>query len=172
MAGALALAAVNIATLTLADLLWGVTVGFALWGGKLATLLGLDITGWAYWARVIGLASLNDSIFIKVNPVLDIGIMLGVLLAAGLTNKFSPNVKIPVASIIVAAVGVVVMGCGARIAFGCGVGAYFGDISSTSLHRWPWFAAAFTGRILRTRIMPVFGLSRDLAIGQSLRTGA
>ena len=30
------------------------------------------------------------------------------------------------------------MGYGARIAFGCNIGAYFGGIASFSLHGWLW----------------------------------
>ena len=161
IAGALALAAVNIATLALAGRPWGVTGGLALWGGKIATLMGLDITGWAYWARPGALASLNGSIFQNVTSVMNIGIMLGALLAACLATKFSPNSKIPIASLLAAAIGGILMGYGARIAFGCNIGAYFGGISSTSLHGWLWFVAAFIGSILGTRFRPVFGLSRS-----------
>jgi hypothetical protein len=51
------------------------------------------------------------------------------------------------------------LGYGARIAFGCNIGAYFSGIGSTSLHGWLWFAAAFAGSILGTRLRPKFGLS-------------
>jgi hypothetical protein len=56
-------------------------------------------------------------------------------------------------------VGGLMLGYGARIAFGCNIGAYFGGISSTSLHGWLWFVAAFTGSSIGTRLRPWFGLN-------------
>ena len=44
LAGALALAAVNIATLMLAGRPWGVTSAFALWGAKAVGFIGIDVT--------------------------------------------------------------------------------------------------------------------------------
>jgi uncharacterized protein len=161
LAGALALAAVNVATLLLAGRPWGVTAAFALWGGKIAMALGLDVTGWAYWSRPGSLASLNNSLFADVTSVMNIGIMLGALMAAGLACKFAPSFKIPARSLLAAALGGILLGYGARIAFGCNIGAYFGGISSTSLHGWLWFVAAFAGSTLGTRIRPFFGLSRE-----------
>ncbi len=53
IAGALALAVVNASTLLLAGRPWGVTSGFALWGAKLVSVFGLDVSGWSYWERAV-----------------------------------------------------------------------------------------------------------------------
>lgn len=159
IAGALALAAVNIATLLLAGRPWGVTSAFALWGGKLAVILGIDVTSWAYWQRPALTNALDQSIFIDITSVMNIGIMLGALLAAGLARKFTPSLKLPLRSIVAAVIGGLLLGYGARIAFGCNIGAYFGGIGSTSLHGWLWFISAFAGSTLGTRLRPYFGLS-------------
>ena len=37
------------------------------------------------------------------------------------------------------------MGYGARLAFGCNIGALFGGIASGSMHGWVWFLFAFIG---------------------------
>jgi len=158
LAGALALAAVNVATLVLAGRPWGVTSAFALWGGKIANAIGIEVTNWAYWQRPGASAPLDESILTDVTSVMNIGIVLGALLAAGLARKFAPSFKLPARSIIAAVVGGILLGYGARIAFGCNIGAYFGGISSTSLHGWLWFVAAFAGSAIGTRIRPVFGL--------------
>jgi hypothetical protein len=89
---------------------------------------------------------------------MNIGIMLGALLAAGLAGKFAPNFRLPLRSIVAAVVGGILLGYGARIAYGCNIGAYFGGISSTSLHGWLWFFAAFTGSSIGTKLRPYFGL--------------
>lgn len=159
IAGALALAAVNIATLILAGRPWGVTSGFALWGAKFVGLFGMDVSSWAYWSSASRAASLENSLLQDITSVMNFGIVLGALLAAGLAGKFAPSFKIPPRSIAAAVIGGLLLGYGARIAFGCNIGAYFSGISSTSLHGWLWFVAAFIGSSLGTRMRPWFGMS-------------
>ncbi len=158
LAGALALALVNIATLVLAGRPWGVTSGFALWGAKLAAPLGIDVTGWAYWQRPNLQAALEANVFNDITSVMNFGIMLGALIAATLAHKFSPSFRIPTRSVLAAVIGGLLLGYGARIAFGCNIGAFFSGISSTSMHGWLWFVAAFAGSVLGTRMRPLFGL--------------
>jgi uncharacterized membrane protein YedE/YeeE len=158
LAGALALAAVNVATLILAGRPWGVTASFALWGAKLLDTVGIDISHWAYWARPGLSTTLSNSVFHDISSVMNFGILLGALAAASLANKFSPSFRIPARSLLAAVLGGLLLGYGARIAYGCNIGAYFGGISSTSLHGWLWFAAAFAGSSLGTRLRPWFGL--------------
>ena len=158
LAGALALALVNIATLLLAGRPWGVTSAFALWGAKLAAPLGIDVSQWAYWQRPNLQAALEASVFSDITSVMNFGIMLGALGAACLARKFSPSLRIPPRSVLAAIIGGLLLGYGARIAFGCNIGAYFSGISSTSLHGWLWFAAAFAGSIIGARMRPLFGL--------------
>ncbi len=159
VAGALALAAVNIATLLLAGRPWGVTSAFALWGAKFLGLVGIDVSHWAYWSRPGAAASLEASVFTDVTSVMNFGIILGALLSAALAGKFAPSFRIPGKSLLAAVVGGILLGYGARIAYGCNIGAYFGGISSTSLHGWLWFVAAFAGSTLGTRLRPWFGLA-------------
>jgi uncharacterized protein len=159
VAGGLALAGVNVATLLLSGRPWGVTSAFALWGAKFLMLLGFDVSGWDYWARSGSLASLNASVFADVTSVMNFGIILGALLAAGLAGNFAPSLKIPLRSLVAALIGGLLLGYGARIAYGCNIGAYFGGISSTSLHGWLWFMAAFIGSSVGVRLRGWFGLT-------------
>ena len=159
IAGGLALAGVNIATLLISGRPWGVTSAFALWGAKFLTFIGLDVTAWDYWARSGSLASLNASVFADITSVMNFGIILGALLAAGLAGNFAPSLRIPLRSIMAAVIGGLLLGYGARIAYGCNIGAYFGGISSTSLHGWLWFVAAFVGSSVGVRLRAWFGLS-------------
>jgi uncharacterized protein len=91
--------------------------------------------------------------------VMDFGIILGALLAAGVAGKFKPGWKVPARSLIAAVLGGLLLGYGARLAYGCNIGAYFSGIASSSLHGWLWLVAAFLGSILGTRLRPWFGLS-------------
>ena len=159
LAGAAALALVNIATLLLAGRPWGVTAAFALWGSKLIAVFGADVAAWPYWSTPGRAAALNDSILVDITSVMNIGIVLGAALAAGLAGRYAPLWRIPLRSLLAAAIGGVLLGYGARLAYGCNIGAFFSGISSSSMHGWLWFAAAFVGNIAGTRLRPAFRLT-------------
>lgn len=159
IAGALALALVNIATLTLAGRPWGVTSAFALWGSKLISTVGVDVAAWPYWSTPGRAASLAAPVLADITSVMDIGIILGALLAAGLAGRFAPVWKVPLRSLAAALLGGILLGYGARLAYGCNIGAFFSGVASSSLHGWLWFIAAFIGNIAGTRLRPLFRLA-------------
>jgi len=159
VAGAVALALGNFATLYLAGRPWGITSAFALWGSKIVASTGVDVASWAYWQGPARAQALRESVFADVTSVMDFGIVLGALMAAGLAGKFSPSWSVPARSLFAAILGGLLLGYGARLAYGCNIGAYFSGISSGSLHGWLWLVAAFVGSILGTRLRPLFGLS-------------
>ena len=160
IAGALGLAAVNIATLVLAGRPWGVTSGFALWGSKAAAAAGLDVAAWPYWQSPAAAAALQGSVFSDITSVMNFGIILGALIAAGLAGRFAPVWRIPARPLLAAVLGGLLLGYGARIAYGCNIGAYFSGVASASAHGWVWLVAAFAGSALGTRLRPWFGLDR------------
>jgi hypothetical protein len=159
VAGALGLAAVNVATLVTAGRPWGVTSAFALWGAKLLFAAGVPVETWPYWTTPAQAAALRTSVVADVTSVMDIGIMLGALLAAILAGKFAPVWRMPRRSLAAALLGGILLGYGARAAYGCNIGACFSGIASGSLHGWLWLAAAFAGNAVGTRLRPFFGLS-------------
>ena len=158
MAGALGLAAVNLATLLIAGRPWGVTAAFALWGAKALAALGVPVETWPYWSPPGQFAALRGSVFGDVTSVMDGGIVLGALLAALLAGRFAPVWRIPARSLAAAVVGGLMLGYGARVAYGCNIGAYFSGIASGSLHGWLWLPCAFLGNVLGTYLRPTFGL--------------
>lgn len=158
-AGGIGLAVVNIATLLMAGRPWGVTSAFALWGSKFLMASGVDVASWTYWMPAARAADLHGRVMNDVTSVMDIGIMLGALTAAALAGRFAPVWRVPGRSLAAAVVGGVLLGYGARIAYGCNIGAYFSGVSSTSLHGWLWLVAAFSGNVLGTKLRPAFGLS-------------
>lgn len=160
--GAVALAVLNFATLALAGRPWGVTSAFALWGAKGAQMLGIDPTAWAYWQAPGNAQVLSESVFADITSVMDFGIIAGAMLAAALAGRFAPSLKIPARSILAAVVGGLLLGYGARIAYGCNIGAYFSGIASGSLHGWLWLVAAFAGNILGVRLRPWFFMERKV----------
>jgi uncharacterized membrane protein YedE/YeeE len=158
VAGALSLAGVNILTLMLSGRPWGVTFAFALWGSKLAAALGANVAAWPYWQTPGNGAALHASILTDVTSVMDLGIILGALAAAAVAGRFAPVWRVPVKSMLAAILGGLMLGYGARIAYGCNIGAYFSGIASSSVHGWVWFAAAFLGNGVGARLRPLFGL--------------
>lgn len=154
----LALAGLNLATLLLAGHPWSVTYGFGLWGAKIAQVVGVPVSDWQFWTWPAQAKALLSSVLEDVTSVMDFGIILGAALAAGLAGKFAPKMQVPFLSLLAAAVGGILMGYGARLSFGCNIGALFSGIASGSLHGWLWFAAAFTGSLAGIYLRPFFGL--------------
>jgi uncharacterized membrane protein YedE/YeeE len=158
LAGALGLAVVNIATLVLAGRPWGITSGFALWGSKLIAAAGVDVAAWPYWQLPGRAAQLSDSVFANITSIMNFGILLGALIAAGVAGKFAPVWRIPARSLAAAVIGGLLLGYGARLAYGCNIGSFFSGVVSASLHGWVWFVAAFIGNGIGARFRPLFGL--------------
>ena len=89
---------------------------------------------------------------------MDVGIMLGALGAASLAGgSRRAGVCRRARSPPQSSAGLL-LGYGARIAYGCNIGAYFSGISSGSVHGWLWLAAAFVGSAMGTKLRPLFGL--------------
>ena len=102
-----------------------------------------------------------------MTSVMNVGIVLGALAAAGLAGRYQPVWRLPLRSVAAAVIGGLLLGYGARLAFGCNIGAYFSGIASGSLHGWVWFAAALAGNVIGTRLRPLF----DLAVERTARPG-
>ena len=154
--GALALAFFAIATFLIAGRPWGITSAFALWGAKAADAVGIGVREWAYWENQTG--RIDRSVFHDTTSVMDFGLMLGALGAAGLAGRFAPTLMIGAGPLLAAVIGGLLLGYGARLAYGCNIGALLGGISSASLHGWAWALFAIPGNMLGIRLRPVFGL--------------
>jgi len=158
-AAALALALLNLATLLTAGHPWTITWGFTLWGAKTALLFGWDPTTAPFWNGAFQQSALQMNLLRDVTSVMDIGVLLGALSAAGLGGRFMPSFHIPLRSLAAAILGGIMMGYGARIAYGCNIGAFFSGVASLSLHGWLWIICALLGSAVGVRWRPRFGLS-------------
>lgn len=147
MSGAIALAVVGILCLLVIGQPWGITFAFAVWGAKIASAAGIDVASWPYWQGWRG-NILENSIFAHTVSVMNFGIMAGALAAAGLAAKFRPIWSLSRIDISTAIIGGLLMGYGARLAYGCNIGAYLGGLVSGSLHGWAWALMAFIGSSL------------------------
>jgi uncharacterized membrane protein YedE/YeeE len=109
-----------------------------------------------FWQGAANAKALAAPVWQDITSVMDIGIVLGALLAAGLAGRFAPNLRIPTRSLVAAVIGGLLLGYGSRLAYGCNIGAYFSGIASGSLHGWLWLVAAFIGNGVGVRLRPWF----------------
>ncbi|MGB2160220.1 MAG: YeeE/YedE thiosulfate transporter family protein, partial [Candidatus Puniceispirillaceae bacterium] len=122
--------------------------------------LGVPVGDFAFWQWAGPQRALAHSVLADVSSLMDIGMVIGAgLLAAiggGLRRQSWPSSR----QLVAAALGGILMGIGARLAFGCNIGAFLAGIASGSLHGWIWFVMAMAGSWLGIRWRPAFGLSR------------
>ncbi len=154
--GALALALVGIATLAIVGRPWGITAGFALWGAKIIHAAGVPVTEWPYW-RNRALA-IDRSVFAHATSVMNFGLMLGAMAAAALAGRYRPQRRLSRRDLTTAIVGGLMMGYGARLAFGCNIGGFLGGVISGSLHGWGWLVFGFIGSLIGTKLRQWVGM--------------
>jgi uncharacterized membrane protein YedE/YeeE len=165
LAGGLALAVLNAATMVLQGKPWGETSAFALWGSKLFTVAGLDAHGWAYWMRPGFNTQLDRATSLDVTSMMDAAILLGATLAAAFAGGFRPRWGGGVRPWAGALLGGVAMGFGARLANGCNIGAYFSAIAVGNLSGWAWVILALAGSWIGVKLRPLFALDATAADG-------
>ena len=140
---------------------WSVTFGFTVWGAKLVSLAGFDFSQAEFWQWPGPKRALAESVLSDTSSLTNIGMILGAMAAAAAAKPFARASWPPAKSLLAAAIGGLLMGWGARLGFGCNIGAFVGGVASGSLHGWIWFAAALAGCTVGIRLRPWFGLSRD-----------
>jgi uncharacterized membrane protein YedE/YeeE len=156
----LVLALGNVLALLIGGSPWGITFAFTLWGAKALQAVGVDMSQFEFWTWDYPAMALADSVLVNITSVMNFGLLLGAMLAAGLANRFNEasRQRPEGRAFLAAVIGGLLLGYGARLGFGCNIGALFSGIASASLHAWVWFAAAFVGSLLGIRLRPWFRL--------------
>ncbi len=163
--GSIALAILALMTLLITGHTWSITFAFGLWGAKLWQALGGTPELSTYWSSAYPARALASSVLYDVTSVMNFGIILGAALAAALANKFSPPMQLHAKRIVIAIVGGLLLGYGARLAFGCNIGALFAGISTGSAHAWLWLLGGIIGNIAGVRIRLMLGYDRKIVAG-------
>lgn len=155
--GAVVLAVLNAAVLITRGSPWGITSAFVLWGSKTLQAVGVDVASWPYWQGEKA-SDLAQPVLANSTSVLDFGIVLGALVASAASGAFVLAKRLPAKAVLAAVIGGLLMGYGARLAYGCNIGAYFSGIASFSLHGWVWGVLALGGTWVGLKLRPLFGL--------------
>ncbi|HZQ12865.1 MAG TPA: YeeE/YedE family protein [Pseudolabrys sp.] len=140
---------------------WSVTFGYTVWGAKIASALGFDLSQAPFWQWPGPKFALENTVLSDTSSLTDFGMLFGAMAAAAASRPFAVAAWPPVKSLAAALIGGLLMGWGARLGFGCNIGAFVSGVASGSLHGWVWFAAALPGCLVGIKLRPLFGLSKD-----------
>ena len=140
---------------------WSVTFGYTVWGAKIFNALGFDFSHAEFWQWPGPKHALSESVLSDTSSLTDFGMVFGAMAAAAATKRFAATAWPPFKSLLAAAIGGLLCGWGARLGFGCNIGAFIGGVASGSVHGWIWFMCAMAGSAVGIQFRPLFGLSKD-----------
>ncbi len=152
--GAILLGLLNIIVFIVMSAPWGVTTAFVFWGAWIYQLFGGHPETWAFFTMQPAMMKALQAGFMNHGmSILNAGIIMGAFLSAVSASQFRIK-KIKAGRQVVAAlIGGLLMGYGARIAFGCNVGAYFSGIASMSMHGWVYGIFIFVGAYIGSKLL-------------------
>jgi uncharacterized membrane protein YedE/YeeE len=159
--GAGALALLNWVTLLVAGHPWSITWGLTLWAAKGAQALGWAPETSAFWADGFPARALALPLWRDPVSVMNAAIILGAGLAAALAGRLRASLTVSPGALLASVIGGLLLGYGARLAYGCNIGALFSGLASQSLHGWVWLAAALVGTWTGIHLRPLFGLAKE-----------
>jgi len=127
--GGIAIGLLSIAVFAAGGHPWSVTFGYTVWGAKAASALGFDLSQAAFWQWPGPKHALAESVLSDTSSLTDFGMLFGAMAAAAASKPFARTAWPPVKSLLAAAVGGLLMGWGARLGFGCNIGAFVGGVA-------------------------------------------
>ncbi len=157
--GGILLGVMNVILLGLIGISWQITSGFLLWGIGILQWFELDPFKWEYFSHFqsyYGPIISNGNIFINQYTILNIGVILGSLVATLLASQFKWKKIKSKKQFIIALLGGIMMGYGTRLAVGCNIGALFSGIPSFSLHAWVFGIFVMLGTWVGVKILVKF----------------
>ena len=157
--GSIAVVALAFAVLFISGRMWSITFAHALWAAKLVDLAGLPVSAMEFWTYPYPANALANSVLADVTSVTNLGLLAGVAALTLWLARDKAPIRLHMPHLLGAALGGFLMGYGARLAFGCNIGALFSGSGSASLHAWFWFGAAWLGCHFGVRLRPRFGLA-------------
>lgn len=153
LTGAVLLSLFQIVTLATTGNPWGVSGVLSDWGAWIYEALGGSVDKWYYYSSEGAQATLKAGFLNHAGSMRNIGIILGALLATLLASQFKIKKIKTIRQVIAAVIGGLIMGYGARIAYGCNIGALFSGIASLSLSGWVFAIGMFAGAIVGSKLL-------------------
>ena len=151
--GGILLAVFQIINFTATGNPWGVSGVLANWGAWIFEFFGGSVENWHFFEVNHYNASMDDSLLNSPESMRNIGIIVGALISTLLASEFKFKKIKNIKQISGAILGGLLMGYGARIAFGCNIGALFSGIASLSLSGWIYGIFMFFGVIVGSKIL-------------------
>jgi uncharacterized protein len=151
--GALLLSLFQIVILSTTGNPWGVSGAFANWGAWLFQLIGGSVDNWYYFSSPGAQATLEGGFLNNGASLLNLGIIFGALASSLLASQLKIKKIKSIRQIVAAVLGGLLMGYGARIAFGCNIGALYGGIVSLSFSGWVFAFFMFFGAVVGSKLL-------------------
>ena len=152
-AGGVLLAIINIGMFASTGKAWGVSTPFSYWAAWIYKAIGGNPENWFYYQQKTHEAALQAGFLNDMHSVSDIGIIFGAFLATLLASQFKIKKIKSVRQVVAAVLGGLLMGYGARISFGCNIGALFSGVASMSLHGWMYWIFIFIGAWIGSKLL-------------------
>jgi uncharacterized membrane protein YedE/YeeE len=151
--GAILLSVFQIVSLATAGTAWGVSGPLADWGAWLYELVGGSVDKWYYFATDAAQARLAAGPLRDPGTLRNLGVIAGALFASLIASGFKFKKIKSWKQVAAAVLGGLFMGYGARIAFGCNIGALYSGIASMSLSGWVFAVFLFLGAIIGSKLL-------------------
>ena len=151
--GAVLLSLFQIVTMVTTNDPWGVSGPLANWGAWMYRAIGGSVDKWNYFSSEGAQATLNGGFLNDPGSIRNIGIIAGALLATLLASQFKFKKIKSYKQVIAAMVGGLLMGYGARIGFGCNIGALYSGIASLSVSGWVFAIFLFFGAVTGSKLL-------------------
>lgn len=151
--GAVLLSIFQIVTFATTGSPWGVSAVFANWGAWIIEAFGGSVDKWYYFAFEGAQATLDRGFFRDPGTMRNIGLIVGALFATLMASGFKIKKLKSGKQVAAAVLGGLLMGYGARLGFGCNIGAFYSGIASLSLSGWVFGVFLFAGAIVGSKML-------------------
>jgi hypothetical protein len=151
--GAVLLSLFQIVTMATTNDPWGVSGPFANWGAWMFRAIGGNVDKWNYFSSQCAQETLNAGFLKDPDSMRNLGIIAGALFATLMASQFKFKKIKSYKQVVAAMAGGLLMGYGARIAFGCNIGAFFSGIASLSVSGWVFGIFLLCGAVVGSKFL-------------------
>jgi uncharacterized membrane protein YedE/YeeE len=151
--GAVLLSIFQIFTLASTGNPWGVSGPLANWGAWIYQAFGGSVDKWYYFSSEGARATLENGFLNHGGSIRNIGIIFGALFATLMASQFKIKKLKNMKQVAAAIIGGFLMGYGARLGFGCNIGALYSGIASFSVSGWVFGVFLFIGAFFGSKLL-------------------